>query len=81
MSVYAIGTIFVQLTPGMNAFVTAQGFTKISMLSVITGAVTNIILDQYLYIAKPIADIIAVTFTAILLFVKFRKSLYEIETA
>ena len=45
MSVYAIGTIFVQLTLGMNAFITAQGFTKISMLSVVVGAVTNIILD------------------------------------
>ena len=45
MSVYAIGTIFVQLTLGMNAFITAQGFTKTSMLSVIVGAVTNIILD------------------------------------
>ena len=45
MSVYAIGTVFVQLTLGMNAFITAQGFTKISMVSVIVGAVTNIILD------------------------------------
>ena len=45
MSVYAIGTVFVQLTLGMNAFVTAQGFTKISMISVIVGAVANIILD------------------------------------
>lgn len=45
MNVYALGTIFVQLTLGMNAFVTAQGFTKISMVSVIIGAVTNIILD------------------------------------
>ncbi len=45
MSVYAIGTIFVQLTLGMNAFITAQGFTKVSMLSVIVGALANIILD------------------------------------
>ena len=45
MNVYAIGTVFVQLTLGMNAFITAQGFTKISMVSVIVGAVTNIILD------------------------------------
>ena len=45
MSVYAIGTVFVQLTLGMNAFVTAQGFTRISMISVIVGAVSNIILD------------------------------------
>lgn len=45
MSVYAIGTVFVQLTLGMNAFITAQGFTKISMISVMVGAVANIILD------------------------------------
>ena len=45
MSIYAIGTVFVQLTLGMNAFITAQGFTKTSMISVIVGAVTNIILD------------------------------------
>ncbi len=45
MSIYAIGTIFVQLTLGMNAFVSAQGFTKIAMFSVIIGAVANIALD------------------------------------
>lgn len=45
MSIYALGTVFVQLTLGMNAFITAQGFTKISMISVIVGAVSNIILD------------------------------------
>ena len=48
MGIYAIGTIFVQLTLGMNAFITAQGFTKISMLSVIVGALSNIILDPIL---------------------------------
>lgn len=45
MTVYAIGTIFVQLTLGMNAFISAQGFTKIAMISVIVGAVANIALD------------------------------------
>ena len=45
INIYAIGTIFVQLTLGMNAFISAQGFTKISMVSVIVGAVSNIILD------------------------------------
>lgn len=45
MSVYAIGTIFVQLTLGMNAFITAQGFAKTGMLSVLIGAVCNIVLD------------------------------------
>ena len=45
MSVYAVGTVFVQLTLGMGAFITAQGFTQISMLTVVIGAVTNIVLD------------------------------------
>lgn len=45
MTVYACGTIFVQMTLGMNAFITAQGKTNISMLTVIIGAVLNIILD------------------------------------
>lgn len=45
MIIYAIGTIFVQLTLGLNAFISAQGFSKISMLTVVIGAVTNIILD------------------------------------
>ena len=51
MSIYAFGTVFVQLTLGMNAFVTAQGFTKVSMVSVVIGAVTNIILDPILIFA------------------------------
>ena len=48
MSVYAVGTVFVQLTLGMNAFISAQGFTKISMISVLVGAIANIILDPVL---------------------------------
>ena len=45
MNIYAFGTLFVQLTLGMNAFITAQGFTSISMVSVLIGAVCNITLD------------------------------------
>mgnify|MGYP000287965652 FL=1 len=45
MNIYAMGTIFVQLTLGMNAFITAQGFAKTGMLSVLIGAVLNIVLD------------------------------------
>ena len=45
MNIYALGTVFVQLTLGMNSFITAQGFAKTSMLSVIIGALINIILD------------------------------------
>ncbi len=45
LNIYAVGTVFVQLTLGMNAFVTAQGFTKVSMVSVAIGAILNIVLD------------------------------------
>ena len=45
MNIYAVGTIFVQLTLGMNNFITAQGFAKTGMLSVLIGAISNIILD------------------------------------
>ena len=48
MNIYAIGTIFVQLTLGMNAFITAQGFAKTGMFSVLIGAVINIVLDPIL---------------------------------
>ena len=45
MNLYALGTIFVHITLGMNAFITAQGFAKTGMLSVLIGAVANIVLD------------------------------------
>ena len=45
MRIYALGTLFVQLTLGMNAFITAQGFTTTSMVSVLIGAICNITLD------------------------------------
>lgn len=45
MNLYALGTLFVELTLGMNAFITAQGFAKTGMYSVLIGAVANIILD------------------------------------
>lgn len=43
--IYSLGTIFVQLTLGLNAFITAQGFAKTSMFTVLIGAICNIILD------------------------------------
>ena len=45
MNIYAAGTVFVQLTLGMSAFISCQGFTKVSMCSVVIGAVLNIALD------------------------------------
>lgn len=48
MGIYAMGTLFVQLSLGLNAFITAQGFAKTSMYTVLIGAVVNIILDPIL---------------------------------
>lgn len=48
MNIYAIGTLFVQLTLGMNMFITAQGFAKNGMISVVIGALCNVILDPIL---------------------------------
>lgn len=45
MQIYSAGSIFVMISLGLNMFITTQGFTKISMATVIIGAVCNIILD------------------------------------
>ena len=45
LGIYALGTIFVQMTLGMNAFISCQGFSKVSMMTVLIGAVLNIVLD------------------------------------
>ena len=44
MKIYSLGTIFVQLTLGLNAFISAQGFATVSMMTVLIGAMFNIIL-------------------------------------
>ncbi len=51
LRIYVLGTVFVQLAMGLNAFITAQGFAKIGMYSVLVGAVCNIILDPILIFA------------------------------
>ena len=45
LSIYLVGTIFVQFTLGMNPFITNQGFAKTSMATTCIGAICNIILD------------------------------------
>lgn len=45
MNIYTFGIIFVQMTLGMNPFISAQGFAKTSMITVSIGAVINIVLD------------------------------------
>ena len=45
MRIYSLGTIFVQLALGLNAFINAQGYAKMGMFTVAIGAICNIILD------------------------------------
>ena len=45
LSIYLIGTFFVQLSIGLNPFITAQGKAKTAMVSMMIGAILNIILD------------------------------------
>lgn len=45
LRIYALGTIFVEVTLSMNAFITAQGDAKTAMYTVLIGAIINIILD------------------------------------
>lgn len=48
MKVYGLGTVFVMVTLGLNAYISAQGFSTVSMLAVIIGAALNIALDPVL---------------------------------
>ncbi len=45
ISIYAYGTIFVQISIGMNAYINTQGYAKFGMYTVLIGAILNIILD------------------------------------
>lgn len=45
LGIYLIGTLFVEIALGMNPFINTQGFAKIGMMTVIIGAIINIILD------------------------------------
>lgn len=45
MQIYVAGSVFVMLSLGLNMFITTQGFTKVSMATVLIGAICNIVLD------------------------------------
>ena len=87
LSIYLIGTIFVQISLGMNSFINTQGFTKIGMITVIIGAIINIVLDPILIfgfnmgvkgaaLATIIAQFVSAIFVLIFLFGK--KSILKI---
>lgn len=48
ITIYLLGSIFVMISLGMNSFINAQGFGKIGMLTVLLGAILNILLDPLL---------------------------------
>lgn len=87
INIYAIGTIFVMVALGLNMFITTQGFSKISMINVVVGAILNIILDPiFIYLFKmgvrgaALATIIsqAVSSILVLKFLLSKKSLLKI---
>lgn len=45
VQIYALGTVFVQISLGMNAYINTQGFAKMGMATVLIGAIINIVLD------------------------------------
>ena len=48
LTIYLWGTIFVEISLGLNFFITAQGFSTVGMATVLIGAVVNIVLDPIL---------------------------------
>ena len=45
MSIYILGSIFAIVSMGMNSFIICQGFSRVAMITVVIGAISNIILD------------------------------------
>ncbi len=89
IGVYLIGTIFVQISLGLNTFISAQGRATTAMLSVLIGAIINIVLDPILIFGfdmgvrgAAFATIISQAFSAIwvLRFLISEKSVIRIRT-
>lgn len=88
MRVYLIGTVFVQISMGLNSFISCQGQAKTAMLSVLIGAVSNIILDPIFIFAfrmgvrgAALATILsqAISATWVLRFILSKKSVIRID--
>ncbi|MGM9900251.1 MAG: MATE family efflux transporter [Bacilli bacterium] len=87
IKIYALGTIFVMISLGLNMFITTQGFSKVSMINVVVGAVLNIILDPiFIYLLNmgvkgaALATIISQAVSSILVirFLLSKKSILKI---
>ena len=45
LRIYLLGTFFAMISAGMNPYINAQGFSRVGMVTVVIGALSNIILD------------------------------------
>lgn len=88
LEIYLLGTISVQVALGLNQFITCQGFAKTSMMTVLIGAVINIVLDPILIFGfhmgvagAALATIISQTVSAIwvVMFLCGKKSMLKIK--
>ncbi len=53
LNVYLIGTIFVMISVGLNPYINAQGYARTGMMTVMIGAVINIVLDPlFIFVFK-----------------------------
>ena len=87
LTVYAAGTIFSILATGLNSFITAQGYSKISMMTVLIGAIINIILDPILIfvcglnvVGAAVATVISQAVSAlwVILFLRGKRSVVKL---
>ena len=88
LKIYSIGTIFVLLAQGLNPFITAQGYSFISMFSVLIGAIINIALDPiFIFVLKlgvngaSLATIISqfISFVWIICFFLTKNSMFKLK--
>ena len=87
ITIYLMGSLSVMLTLGLNPFLNAQGFTRTGMMTVLLGAVCNIVLDPiFIFVfdmgvaGAAIATVISQTVSAVwvLLFLKGKKNLVRV---
>ena len=58
LSIYLIGTLFVEVSVGLNTFINTQGRPGIAMLSIVIGALLNILLDRYMRLDRKVVGAI-----------------------
>ena len=86
--IYILGSVFVLTVMGMNAFITTQGFAKISMLTTVIGAAVNIVLDPiFIFVFKlgvagaAVATVISQAISAvwIILFLRGKRTILKLK--